>query len=562
MHPSSWSYSCRHCCSYPGGSDSLCARRCYFDALFIREGIRLAVLQASGSDQSQLVRIVNMSVIPIYAVCIISFVMICWYAEYRPGVDILVVCMYCAGALFETFAEPLYNVYYCRLIMLPRLRAEMAAVACRSLITFVSVVLLNAGIRGFGAAQMAYGAVYFLVMALHVSMVSINNQPLEFRKITASVSWTALKKMLQSPNGKCDELLLLATHATGSSVLKHVLTEGDKIVLSISASHFNQGIYAITSNYGSLVARILFQPIEESCRVAFSRISSSGGSGLSKKVNAFSIFLRREGNIMDAASKDTTEGSDDTSNCSKSKNIGKDLVSNSSVEAMVDLLTTVLRGLILFALVFPIFGSQYSRVAVKLFLGSKWYSDETVNTLSCFCIYILVISINGIAESFVHAVVTPKSMFAFNISLVISWALFIGSAAPLMSLYGTPGLVLANCIGMVFRGAFNLYFVQSFVHFVVNEQDKENKLKQLSIFISVFPPLPICVGCFMLSGVCYFSAHTFAHSPMRMFDLLVHLSVGMVCGLLYIALVWKYCRRNIQNLISVAKGKEYKAHMM
>ncbi|KDQ24089.1 hypothetical protein PLEOSDRAFT_1025211, partial [Pleurotus ostreatus PC15] len=57
------------------------------------------------------------------------------------------------------------------------------------------------------------------------------------------------------------------------ALLKHILTESDKLVLSyFSLSLAAQGGYAIAANYGSLVARLVLQPIEESLRLFFSGI--------------------------------------------------------------------------------------------------------------------------------------------------------------------------------------------------------------------------------------------------------------------------------------------------
>eukprot|EP00953_Heterococcus_sp_UTEX-ZZ885_P011520 6670-Heterococcus_DN1.PRE.3 len=68
------------------------------------------------------------------------------------------------------------------------------------------------------------------------------------------------------------------------SGFKHLLTEGDKIVLTRAqqgASSYQQGVYAVAHNYGSLVARLLFQPIEESARLMFARLGSSSSNSTS-----------------------------------------------------------------------------------------------------------------------------------------------------------------------------------------------------------------------------------------------------------------------------------------
>ena len=59
------------------------------------------------------------------------------------------------------------------------------------------------------------------------------------------------------------------------SVLKQVLTEGEKYILSLSSvSMHDQGVYEIVNNLGSLFARFLFQPLEEGFYLYFSRVSS------------------------------------------------------------------------------------------------------------------------------------------------------------------------------------------------------------------------------------------------------------------------------------------------
>ncbi|KAH8814772.1 Rft-1-domain-containing protein [Flagelloscypha sp. PMI_526] len=66
-------------------------------------------------------------------------------------------------------------------------------------------------------------------------------------------------------------ILRLSLTMTSQSIVKHFLTEGDKILISLFARVEDQGGYAIAVNYGSLIARIVFQPIEETLRLYFSK---------------------------------------------------------------------------------------------------------------------------------------------------------------------------------------------------------------------------------------------------------------------------------------------------
>ena len=62
---------------------------------------------------------------------------------------------------------------------------------------------------------------------------------------------------------------------TAQSLVKHLLTEGDKIVLSFAASLYDQGVYALAQNYGSPVARLALGLLEESARVLFSKMGAA-----------------------------------------------------------------------------------------------------------------------------------------------------------------------------------------------------------------------------------------------------------------------------------------------
>ncbi|KAJ1505321.1 Oligosaccharide translocation protein rft1 [Coelomomyces lativittatus] len=58
------------------------------------------------------------------------------------------------------------------------------------------------------------------------------------------------------------------------SILKIILSEGDKFVLSIWFSNEEQGVYALVFNYGSILVRLLFFPLEEIARVVFPKLTT------------------------------------------------------------------------------------------------------------------------------------------------------------------------------------------------------------------------------------------------------------------------------------------------
>ena len=53
-------------------------------------------------------------------------------------------------------------------------------------------------------------------------------------------------------------------------IFKQFLTEGDKLLISHLCTIEEQGMYAVI--YGSIIARLLFQPLEESTRLMFTKL--------------------------------------------------------------------------------------------------------------------------------------------------------------------------------------------------------------------------------------------------------------------------------------------------
>jgi oligosaccharide translocation protein RFT1 len=47
--------------------------------------------------------------------------------------------------------------------------------------------------------------------------------------------------------------MYMALTFTGQSLVKYLLTEGDKIVMSAISSSYDQGVYALVSNYGMVL---------------------------------------------------------------------------------------------------------------------------------------------------------------------------------------------------------------------------------------------------------------------------------------------------------------------
>jgi oligosaccharide translocation protein RFT1 len=180
------------------------------------------------------------------------------------------------------------------------------------------------------------------------------------------------------------EMFRLSLTMTSQSLVKHLLTEGDKLILSWFSPLQDQGGYAIAVNYGSplplchlvaniylqlgsLVARIVFQPIEEVSRVFFSKtLTRSPGESRESRRHA-----------LEQASK-----------------------ALSSMLAIQTSLTVILL----------VFGTSYMHLALHILLPPRYLSTSAPKVLSAWIWYIPVLSINGVLEAFLSSVATTQDL--------------------------------------------------------------------------------------------------------------------------------------------------------
>ncbi|KAK8869865.1 hypothetical protein IAR55_000433 [Kwoniella newhampshirensis] len=237
-----------------------------------REGIRNALLRRSSSTaasaqekQVQERQVHGLSVVPLQlGICIATLIT----SLYLTTSDIttttqpsfhLSLTLYVLSALIELAIEP----YYIRVHrsspprLNVRVQAEGGMAIVKAIVTVGSLVGLGEekALLGFAIGQLA-GAVWLASRYLR-----------EFKWDLGSLVWTP--RPIGEPRFD-PQMLSLATANTGQSVIKHLLTEADRITVARISPLNDQGGYAVAMNYGSLVARIIFQPLEESLHLHYS----------------------------------------------------------------------------------------------------------------------------------------------------------------------------------------------------------------------------------------------------------------------------------------------------
>ncbi|KAG9074712.1 Oligosaccharide translocation protein rft1 [Ceratobasidium sp. 370] len=212
---------------------------------------------------------------------------------------------------------------------------------------------------------------------------------------------------------------------TGQSIFKHFLTEGDRIVISRVSPLEDQGGYAVASNYGSLVARILFQPIEESSRLYFSKILSPPTPNSS------------DGSPPQVSKPALTQAA---------TNLQSMLFLHSHLALA---LTTLLAPLIPFL--------------STLLLPPRYESTAAPRILRACCAYIPAMGANGILEAFVHATASPAQLQTQARWMVLFSVLFIagvtaGASGILGIRWDDTMLVWANVANLGARAFYGWIF--------------------------------------------------------------------------------------------------------
>ncbi|KAJ1964782.1 Oligosaccharide translocation protein rft1, partial [Dispira parvispora] len=179
-------------------------------------------------------------------------------------------------------------------------------------------------------------------------------------------------------------------------------------------------------NYGSLVARILFLPLEETSRIMFSRLMGS---------------QRRS---------DSKQGVD--------QEFSRTIVTN------IEYLLSLLRVHSILGLLFICLGTNYTGLVVHLLGGERWTHTSAASTLAVYCLYIPILAYNGLTEAFVQSVASEAQLNALSRAMVFFSLAFVFTAFCLLVVIplGAVGIVVANMVNMTLRIAYSVQFINTF----------------------------------------------------------------------------------------------------
>ncbi|KAK4226623.1 putative oligosaccharide translocation protein RFT1 [Podospora fimiseda] len=343
---------------------------------------------------------------------------------------ILSLYIYALASILELLSEPIFILTQTRLEFSIRARAESTATFLRCLFTLFSAIYLpNQGVLPFAIGQLTYALTLLIIYLFHGSSLSRSEK-----------NFSLFPRPIPSSPIFHPQTLTLTTSLLTQSVLKHLLTQGDTFLVTILSSPTSQGVYALANNYGGLLARLLFQPIEESSRTYFSRLLSSPNND---KTAAQSL---------------------------------------STLIKLYSLLSVLIVSL----------GPPAAPLLLSLVAGPQWLASGAGECLSAYMYYIPLLAINGITEAFVSSVATEREVHKQSVWMAGFSAIF--AAAGYITLrvldMGATGLVWANAINMACRILWCWVFISGWF----------NRNKEAGLSLNEVMPGPLGVGIAAVSG--------------------------------------------------------------
>lgn len=416
---------------------------------FLREGFRGAVARAGTNDGKTNAEAAALRrqtlLIPTLLTPAALFACASFYAFSSPSTRAppppqwsSTIFLYSLSVLIELVSEPLYleTLASWQTLTTRRVKVEGFAIFVKAVATLAAVRFVvpdeSDALLAFGVGQLAYSLTIWIGLYRITSNLASSSSP----------SWQILPRR-QQPSGRYFDQAILETGwaLTKQSVIKQLLTEGDKLAVGKFGSEAEMGGYAVALNYGSLIARVIFQPLEESSRLYFSSLAAASSSSSSPIDNQ--VDTKRS----------TSSGGDDNLPAPPPLSA---LAPCASYLRLVLLLQTHL------ALIFTLLAPSFTTPLLHLLLGPKWSRTSTAPIiLRAYAYSLPFLGFNGITEAFFQAVANPSWIQRGAGWMVVCAGAFAATCwiAVQVCGMGATGLIVANCVNMGLRTAFSTYFM-------------------------------------------------------------------------------------------------------
>jgi len=301
-------------------------------------------------------------------------------------------------------------------------------------------------------------------------------------------------------------LVSLAFSFWKHSFVKQLLTEGERYVMTVfNVLNFaDQGVYDVVTNLGSLVARVIFAPLEESSYVYFSLSVKRGVTAAEQDQEDFQLATKVLGALLKLVS---------------------------------------LIGFVVVA-----FGLPYSYLALQIYGGDMLSSGSGPVLLRWFCIYVSLLAINGITECFMFAIMRHDDVNRHQKWLLAFCGIFLTASLLLTKPFGSVGFILANCINMISRIIYSLFYIHRYYKNWSGMDMEGSPLKAMAPSSSLVFVLFVSWMFTSISAV-IFCCDGF-------FNIVAHIAIG---GVFFVATLWTVygCEAELVDFVDkyIFKGK-------
>ncbi|OAG39217.1 hypothetical protein AYO21_06600 [Fonsecaea monophora] len=363
--------------------------------------------------------------------------------------------IYTVATLVELFAEPAFVVIQQKALYRDRARAETCAAMARCLAACIFAVVghqegVAPSILPFAVGQAAFA---ITILALYF---------LPTIKLLRAEHFSLILKRIHSP----------------SSDQTYYFKLFHKTVLSLAATIFfstlaDQGAFALASNYGGLLARLVFQPVEESSRNTFGRLLSPCPPSSDKEL---------------------------ASSASQNKSLPQ---ANDNARRGLSYLYTTLHVYLLFSLPLISLAPEILPTVIPFVLSPQWRTPSTVVLLSTYCYYIPLMAVNGILDAFVTSVASPAQLRSQSLWMLVFTGVYGVAAWAMLRLWnlGSVGLVGANMVNMALRILWSLWFLRIWVTQREDESGQKRRAGAMLLKEAVPAKASIAVTLLVMLGL-------------------------------------------------------------
>jgi oligosaccharide translocation protein RFT1 len=291
-------------------------------------------------------------------------------------------------------------------------------------LVFVTLAIMvpNLGALSYAIARLIYALLFVLLNFYFI--LHKHNKEIE-SKLDIKMSFSNLLPDIyikQSIHLDLEYLNLVKLYYT-QSIYKQILTEGERyLITAFDLLTFSEsGIYDIINNLGSLIARFIFLPIEDASYIYFTNSIERGHVYKSKITQ----------------------------------------INNNGLSAKISF-ENLLKLVSLIGVFVLCFGQSYAKLLLQIYGGDKLGKNILcINMLKLHCVYVYLLAVNGVTESFFNATMSQQQLDKHNKRLVLFSVIFLFVAFLFSRLFSIYGFLLANCVNMMIRISYSSIHIRS-----------------------------------------------------------------------------------------------------